>query len=240
MKEDYSKYFDKIITILSCLKGSSKDYSPILSDILDQLSIDLIIGSNQTHCLDTGSSRKNILSRQYIVFDTKNNIKISEITEWSEDSINWSETLPTGTITLGSCSSESSMQIAASPCFTNGVVEIKVSGIQTETSFLPLRVDRSSDKTTYAIGSKPDLTGFIEIECSYNDVITETVDLNAEITTITASSIGMSSIFTYHVLDQSNNVSIPQQNYSTALDEITIDGSPAIIGSKAIITGYKL
>lgn len=55
--------------------------------------------------------------------------------------------------------------VPAAPCFTNGTIRLKVSGIQTETEFIPLRVELSSDETTFPIGSKPDLTGFTETAC---------------------------------------------------------------------------
>jgi hypothetical protein len=149
MNKDYSKYFDKILTILACLKGANKDYTQILEDIkdvlieidnntddlefkienltleaeqinlntdeveqllkdileklTDDLGYDLEIGSNVEYCRDNSGVKTKVLSRQYVIFDSKNNAKISEITEWSVDGVTWSTTLPSGTLTIGDC-----------------------------------------------------------------------------------------------------------------------------------------
>jgi hypothetical protein len=149
MNKDYSKYFDKILTILTCLKSGSKDYTQLLEDIkavlieidnntdelefkienltleaeqinlntdeveqllkdileklTDDLGYDLEIGSNVEYCRDNSGVKTKVLSRQYVIFDSKNNAKISEITEWSIDGYTWSTTLPSGLLTIGDC-----------------------------------------------------------------------------------------------------------------------------------------
>jgi hypothetical protein len=37
MNKDYSKYFDKILSLLNCLKGANIDYTPLLESIQDLL-----------------------------------------------------------------------------------------------------------------------------------------------------------------------------------------------------------
>jgi hypothetical protein len=86
---------------------STDEVEQLLKDILkkltDDLGYDLEIGSIIEYCRNDSGDKTKALSRQYIIFDSKNNAKISEITEWSVDGSTWSTTAPSGMFTIGDC-----------------------------------------------------------------------------------------------------------------------------------------
>lgn len=86
-------------------------------------------------------------------------------TIWRNDEdFSESATAPIGA-TKGGCKEAVTYQVQVSLCFTNGTERLKVMGVQTETAFIPLVTELSTNETLFPIGLKPDLTGFNPTKC---------------------------------------------------------------------------